>query len=868
MPKEQHASEGVATCAPGTRTLAMQRAPDELTTREAAAVLGCSQRIVRRAVASGALPAVKRGTTYRIPRPALLRYAESMASPSPPRPLAHVIAFPGAADAAPLPEPLSSFVGRRADLETVTTLLSDSEPRLLTLTGAGGIGKTRLALAVASAVSRERFPDGVAFVPLADVTGPRLVLPAIAQTLGLRERPGQHSAEQLHRFLRDKQLLLVLDNFEHLLAAGGEVATLLIGAPRVTALVTSRAPLRVKGERELPVQPMTVAGSQATPAELVASDAGRLFVERAREHDPAFFLDIESAPLIAEICARLDGLPLAIELAAARIKVLPPSQLHARLARRLPLLTRGARDAPARHGTMRHAIAWSYSLLDASEQRLFRRLAVFEGGVTLAAAGWMANDEPPASAPDDLEMVANLVDHSLVVADIGPDREPRFRQLETIREFGLEQAAVAGEEDEARALHAAYFLQLARRLRPWVSMHARRAPLEELAAEHANLSQALQWLDRHGPATGFTELVAALCEYWATLGLFGDGMAWLERALGKQEAATAHDRARLLIGYAALLTFQGRFAEAETRLAEILSCDEADGDPLDRSRALVFRAGGRFLLGRYDEAEELLREAHALAERCDDPILHAAVAGRALANLSMCARGQADFARDMSFSEEALRLYEGKQLDLAESISLLDLGAAAFAVGDRRLAVERWREGVMLAGEHGDLRQIADALSGIANVATAWAATRAALLLFGATEALRERTGTMMLWPLDIAAAERSLATLQQSLGEQAVAEGLREGRALSLAEAIAIASDLTGPAEEAPTAPPVSGGLTRRERDVLREIAEQKTDQEIADALFLSRRTVNWHVRSILGKLDAPSRGAAVARARTDGLI
>jgi DNA-binding CsgD family transcriptional regulator len=222
----------------------------------------------------------------------------------------------------------------------------------------------------------------------------------------------------------------------------------------------------------------------------------------------------------------------------------------------------------------------------------------------------------------------------------------------------------------------------------------------------------------------------------------------------------------------------------------------------------------------------------------------------------------------MACSEKALRLYEGKRLDLAESISLLDLGAAAFAIGDHRLAVARWREGVLLAGEHGDLRQVADALSGIANVATAWGASRAALLLFGAADALRERTGTTLLWPLDITAAEQSLTALRRSIGEKVVSDGLREGQALSIADAMAIAADLTGPTTEARIAPTGSGGLTRREHDVLRLLAEQKTDQEVADALFLSRRTVNWHVRSILGKLDVSSRGEAVARARTDGVI
>jgi DNA-binding CsgD family transcriptional regulator len=272
--------------------------------------------------------------------------------------------------------------------------------------------------------------------------------------------------------------------------------------------------------------------------------------------------------------------------------------------------------------------------------------------------------------------------------------------------------------------------------------------------------------------------------------------------------------------------------------------------------------------GKYREAEAPLREAHAQAEQLDDPILRAAVAWRPLANLSLCARGQGDFARDLAYCEAALHLLQGKDLDLAEAISLMNLGAAAFAAGDFGLAVARWREGVLLTGERGDLRQVADALSGIANVATTWGIPRAALLLFGAADAIRERIGTPMLSPLDIAPAGQSLASLRTSLGEQAVATGLQEGRALSLREAIAVAAEVTAPAEGERIGAKPSGGLTRREREILRLVAEQRTDQEIADALFLSLRTVNWHIRSILTKLECGSRREAVMRARNAKLI
>ena len=858
-----------------------------VSTREAAKILGRSERSIQRAIATGQLAATRVGSAYRIAPSELSRFA-GVAPPPPPsppsRPPAAIVALPSPAEAmTSLPEPLSSFVGRGEELGRLVGLLEDPAVPVISVTGPGGIGKTRLAVAAAS-TAQDRFADGVVFVGLEAIRRPDQVLPAIARALGVRERAGQPRREQLHRFLRHKQLLLLLDNFEQVLAAAPEVAALAVAAKHVTVLATSRAPLRVSGERELPLAPLGLPRDDVSVEAVLSSDAGRLFVERAREHAPGFSLDEASAPLVADICARLDGLPLAIELAAARVNVLAPRQLQTRLQHRLSLLTRGLRDASPRHGTMRDAIAWSYDLLPAPEQRLFRCLAAFDGGFTLEAAEWVSGIGSQVSGttphtqspfpdtrhptPDTLDMVADLAEQSLLVSSVGLDGNPRFRMLETLREFGLEQLVAAGEEAPARARHAAYFVSLARALRLWVSTHARHGPLDQLAAEQSNLEQALGWLDLHGPAAAFTALVAALGEYWYTVNLFRDGQRWLERALAKQEQATASDRAGLLIGYAAVLFGQGQFTDADAVLAEALPLSETACDPTDRARAMMLSAFTLFVNGRYREAEAPLREAHAQADRLDDPILRAAVAWRPLANLSMCARGQGDFARDMAYCEAALQLFEGKDLDLAEAISLMNYGAAAFACGDYRLAVERWREGVKMTGERGDLRQVADALSGIANVATAWGDSRVALLLFGAADAIRERMGTPMLSPLDIGPAERSLGSLRASLGEQAVATGLREGRALALRDAIAVADDVVAPAERASVGAGASGGLTRREIEVLRLAAEHNTDQMIADALFLSRRTVNWHVRSILAKLDCASRGEAVHRARNAGLI
>jgi excisionase family DNA binding protein len=892
-----------------------------LSTREAAAVLGLSERTIRRAIRSGALEASKEETAYRIDRESLARFAARTARTPGPRPLARIVTFPSGIETAPLPQPLSSFIGRGADVAAVLALLEEPAARLITLTGPGGIGKTRLSLAAASALNQDRFPDGIAFVPLADIHSPHMIMPAIAQALGLRPA-------QLRSFLRRKRLLLLLDNFEHLLAAGPEVAVLLTEEPQITALVTSRAPLRVTGEREWPVQPMSVAGDGASVAELLASDAGRLFVERAREHDRSFSVDAESAPLIAAACARLDGLPLAIELAAARVTVLTPQELNSRLERRLPLLTRSARNAPARHSTMRDAIAWSYDLLAPSAQRGFQRLAVFSGGFTLDSAESVGGDgltalggddgsavlggggptglrrkggesgqrvsrheapnslvlsaasppkgvspSPPerSDSPSVLDATADLLEQGLLIAETGLDGTRRFRMLETIREFGQEQLAAAGAEEEVRARHAQYFLALSRRLRPLASTQATQAPFDVLATEYANLLEALAWLDAHGPAPDFIALVADLCEFWYTSSLSREASDWVERAIHLQvlDHASPLDQGRLLVGYGAVLLEQGDFAQAEPLLEQGLRLLRDAGDPLYISRALVLSGGVLIINGRYAEAEAPLSEALAHAEELADPNLRAAAAGRAIGNLCCAARAQGDFARAKAYSEEALRLFAGKPFDGFIASALVDLGSVALDVGDYELAIGRLLEGISLIGEHRDMRQVADALSLIGCVASAWSEPRAALLIFGAADALRERVGGAMVWPADIAAVERSLAALRESLGEQAVEETFAAGRALSRDDAVAIAAGLTPPqASQRSDAARAPHALTRRERDVLRLMAEHKSDRAIAEALFLSLRTVNWHVRAILAKLEATSRGDAVTRARGRGLL
>jgi excisionase family DNA binding protein len=836
-----------------------------LTTREAAARLDVTERTVRRAIARGELPAFKHRGAYRIP-------AAALETDAPPRQVPKLFALPPAADGvASLPVPPTTFVGRTTERAEVAALLLNPDVRLLTLTGPGGIGKTRLAIAAAGEVEAD-FPDGVAFVDLAAIAQDDLVLPAIAAALGVAEAAQHDLLSRVCTRLSGRRLLLVLDNFEHVLEAAPVVSRLLRAATDLTVLVTSRIPLRLAGERELqaPALSLPGTGEPLTAETLLTSDAGRLFVERARAVDAAFVLDERNTAAVAEICAMLDGLPLAIELATARLKTLPPGHLRERLERRLPLLTGAPRDAAPRHATMRDAVAWSYDLASPDEQRLFRRLAVFAGGFTLDAVEGVSlrsGGDERSDTPSSLDILASLIDQSLLVREIGPDGEPRYRMLETIREFGLEQLDPA-EEAAARTAHAGYFLRLASALRPLVTTRSARAPLDRLEAEEANLRAALDWLAARGPVEAFAHMVAACYTFLFALSHFAEAETWLTRGLEIRDRAAPADRARLAVGAGELLMVQGIFSQAAAALADGVALVRELDDAFDLAMALISRGASLNYGGEYAAAEPFFHEALIAADRIADPTLRAAAAGRALANLGVSARGRGDLDLATARGEEALARIRGKGLDLAETRALMDLGDVARNQGNSRLAVERYLACITASEERRELRLVAEALDGIGSVAGNWGLARAALLLFGAAGGVRERIGYGMLLPLDVATRDRYLAGLLASLGEESVALLLAEGRALTLAEAIGVAATVADPAET--TAGSELRGridLTARERDVLRLLVARRTDREIADALFLSPRTVNWHVARILGKLGASSRRDAATVAIARGL-
>jgi predicted ATPase/DNA-binding CsgD family transcriptional regulator len=760
--------------------------------------------------------------------------------------------------------PLSAFIGRAPEVAVVTDLLRRPEVRLITLTGPGGVGKTRLANRAAAEVA-DTFPDGVWFVALAPISNPALVLPGIAQILGVREAKDEPLAARLETFLADQQLLLLLDNFEQVVEAAPAIANLLGACPGLKALVTSRVRLRVSGEYEYPVPPLSLPVSQAASSAIGASQAVTLFIDRARAVKPELVLTAESAPAVAEICRRLDGLPLAIELAAARVKVLSPPALQARLERRLPLLTGGAKDLPARQQTMRDAIAWSYDLLASEEQALFRRLAVFVGGFTLETAEAVVGTD----VGDVFEGIASLTDKSLLRQAEQDIDEPRYGMLETVREFGLEQMAASGEEEATRRAHADWYIQMAERTWEGFDARADAAWLDQIEADHDNIRAVLVWLDQTRDSAELLRLAGLLWPFWHRHSHRLEGRGWLARALDRALSKGVPDaaRPRPLYGAAYLARNRGEYDRANALATECLTLSVELGDDQAASRALQLLAFVSLAQGDYDRATTHAKEALALNEKLGDGGTWTAWVR---SDLAMAAYGQGDLTFAAHILEETLDLYYTFAEPFGTALTLGYLGLVTTDQGDHEGAAARFAASLPLWQQMGNRENQSEWLASVAALAASRLEAERAARLFGAADALCNTLGHAFTLP-ERATFERGVDAARTSLGAAGFMIAEAAGQALPLERALAEASTFLT-SVKAPETEPINKisdpGLTPREIDVLRLLVAGHSNPQIAETLFISPRTATTHVTNFLAKLGVTNRTEAAARATRDSLI
>jgi predicted ATPase/Flp pilus assembly protein TadD len=725
--------------------------------------------------------------------------ARATSSQVPPTPIHPVDRCGGEVSA---PVPLTPLIGRQREAEATRAILLRPGVRLLTLTGPGGVGKTRLAIRLVEEVE-SAFAGGVFFIALGAINDADLVAPTVGRHLGVGEMGNRSLLSGLATALGRGRSLLVLDNLEQVLGATPFLVDLLVACPSLTILATSRTVLRVSGEHDYAIPPLALPdpGAMMRPgslARLAEVESVGLFLARARAVDPGLTLTELNAAAIVDVCRRLDGLPLAIELAAAQCNLLQPQALRARLERRLPLLTRGPRDLPARLRTMRDAIAWSYDLLPPSEQALSRRLSVFAGGFSVEAAEAVGADlvpetgtrvamgdrgsspSPSAHSPppvcDVLAGLGALVDHSLIGRQERLSQEAtestRFVMLETVREYGLEQLHSRGEDLEIRQRHATHFLSLATRAGRGIHERHGVAWLDELEVEHDNLRAALRWWLEQGDVDRSLKLPVAMALYWRDRGHLGEGLDWLERALVASAGATSPLRAEALDLAGDLAWIGGEHERAVAHFERSLAEARAYGDAIAIARG-HYRLGAVALArGDYGEATTLLdRALEGFQTECDAGWIAAA-----LVELGLLARAQGDREGAVSRLKEALSVYRDTAMATGQAWTLRLLGIVVAELGNPKPAAAHYAEALRFAGEQGNQREVAYNLECLAGVAESGRQPERAVGLYAAAEALRTQIGAAR-DPIARHEHERTLSHLRTELGNPAFMEAWKAGQ-------------------------------------------------------------------------------------------
>ncbi|CAN5297957.1 LuxR family transcriptional regulator [soil metagenome] len=721
-----------------------------------------------------------------------------------------------------LPLQPTPLVGREREVGEVADRVQSDGVRLLTLTGPGGTGKTRLALQAAADLLEE-FEDGAFFVALATITDPELVPSTIAGPLGVKESAEQPLTEVLKGYLREKDLLLILDNFEQVLEGASVVGELVAACPKLKVLATSRIPLRLYGEQEYAVPPLALPDPRVLPPVEVLTqyEAVRLFVERARAVKAEFSVTNENAPAIAEICARLDGLPLAIELAGARVRILPPQKMLERLSNRLKLLKGGARDLPTRQQTLRGAIDWSHDLLEGDEKTLFGRLSVFSGGRTLEAIEEICD---PEGDLDALEGVESLVEKSLLRQEEGPEEEPRFVMLETVHEYAREKLEESGEAEGIKCAHAEYFLALAEEAEPGLKGPDQLEWLERLEVEHDNMRAALSWALESEEEELALRLAGALWWFWFVRGHYGEGRRWLERALGGEGGAPVSVRAKALVGAGGLAAEQGEIEKATATLEEGVRLFRASEEAEGLVDALNSLCGAMIYGGKLDAAKALTEESLMLCRDCGsrwgvaealnnvglvshlqdndwdrtESLYKESLEVRrelhdkrgimmSLNNLGIVARKKGDLHRAVAHLEEALSL--GRNLADKSFIAntSVELGYVELGRGDWERAAVYLREGMSVWAELGDEFGTFEGLWGLAQVAEASEEVRRAGRLFGAADRLRE-TSEVHVMEIEHPEFGEHLEAARSRFEAAGWTQAYEEGRAMTTDEAVSYA--------------------------------------------------------------------------------